>query len=180
MAALLLASARGGASLAAQSSQGAAPAVRVDVGTDTVVPGNRAFLPIVLKAPETVHVGTIVQEIRFPAQWLTFQEVRTPDGATVTAAAGPVQKRDEASVVEITLTAKAGGDIPIGPVATMIFTVAKEAPVERTPIVVENAAVRASTTAEPSRVIDGATGTAGTIELTKEDPVAFGCFFYMH
>jgi hypothetical protein len=179
IAALLLASPAAGVSVAAQSPQAPAEAVvRVSLGTDTVMPGDRAFLAVTLRAPDGARVGTTVHEIRFPAKWLTLDEVRTPADTPVTAKVGRPLNSAESTTVEVTLTANAGTTMSSGQVATVIFTVSKNVPVEQKSIAVENA-VRVLTADTPPRTISAA-GTPGTIEVSKDEPVAFGCFFYMH
>jgi hypothetical protein len=168
-----------GLPIRAQAAQPATPPVQVNVGTDTVMPGTRAFLAVTLRAPDGARVGATVHEIRFPAKWLTLDDVRMPADTPVTAKVGSPQQSAESTLIEVTLTAKAGTAMPNGQVATLIFTVSKDVPVDQKSIVVENV-VRALTADTPPRPIAGVTGTAGTIEVTKDEPVAFGCFFYMH
>jgi hypothetical protein len=154
----------------------------LDLGFDTEQPGHEVIMPLILDLPEGVEVGTVVSQITFPTQQLSFAEVTAglsaqAAGAEVTAVEGVDDQNPENTVITVTVSTGGGGAIPGGMLADLIFTISEDAFLEVS-VTLENA-VSAFTTDDPPRPVEAITGKAGEILVTATPPV-FACFFYMH
>ena len=152
----------------------------VDVGFDMGEPGLTVSLPIQLNAPEGIQVGTTVNEVAFPAQYLQFEEVR-PGAfaeAEVTASLKEDAENEDNTIVQVTVTAKPGETLPNGVAAFIVFKITDEAPGHET-LKLRNVA-RALDTSVPPSPVEPVTGRDGEIELLGSTPAVIICFFYLH
>ena len=153
----------------------------LDLGFDTEQPGHEVIMPLILDLPEGVEVGTLVSQITFPTQQLSFVEV-TPGlsaqaaGAEVSAVETVDDQNPENTIITVTASTN-GGAIPSGMIADLIFTISEDSSLEMT-VTLENE-VSAFTTEDPPRPVEPVAGRAGEILVTATPPV-FACFFYMH
>ena len=153
----------------------------LDLGFDTEQPGHEVVMPLILDLPEGVEVGTLVSQITFPTQQLSFAEVMAglsaqAAGAEVSAVETVDDQNPENTIITVTASTN-GGAIPSGMIADLIFTISQDAPLEMT-ITLGNV-VSAFTTEDPPRPVEPVAGRVGEIVVTATPPV-FACFFYMH
>lgn len=166
--------------LAAVSQGGDAEETTVDLGFDIGEAGLEVALPIQLKAPDGVQVGTTLNDIEFPTEWLQFQAVRVGPStdADVTASLKLGEASQDDDIVQITVTAAQGTTLTNGIVAFVVFKVADEVHEPQT-VKLRNVA-RALSTSVPPSPIEPVAGRDGEIELLASAPVVFACFFYLH
>lgn len=153
---------------------------RLNLGFDKSVPGDQAFIPLILTPATGVQIGRIIAEISFSSHALSFEEARPGEPATlVDAHIGTQVRTDEQnpenSVLEVVVATEQGEAIPGGIVAYLTFRIEEQAPAEV--IELQNTA-RVFTTDNPMEPAD-LTTTNGEIE-NLDIPVMFACFFYLH
>ncbi len=155
----------------------------VDAGFDSGVLGKRVLVSLTLTAPDGVRVGMTANEVTFPRNLLHFDEA-LPGlsaglvGADVAATVRTDDQRADNTVVEVTVTGKKGSAIPNGVVAILAFTLAENAPPDKT-VTLPNRA-RAMSADDPPRPIQPVSGKAGEVEMLAAPPTIISCFFYMH
>ena len=166
--------------LAAIPQEGGEEVTTVDVGFDMGEPGFSVSLAIQVKAPDGIQVGTTVNEVAFPSQFLQFEEVRVGPyaEAEVTASLKQDEENEDNMIVQVTVTAKEGQTIPNGVAAFMVFTIINEAPGHQL-LKLRNVA-RALNTSVPPSPIEPVTGRDCEIELLSTTPAVIICFFYLH
>jgi len=160
----------------------AAETARLDLGFDTEQPGHEVVMPLMLDLPEGVKVSTVISEITFPTDLLSFDEFSAglsaqAAGAEVSVVEKPDDQDPENTILTVTVSTPQEGAIPSGMVADLVFTISEDAPIEQT-ILLGNA-VSALTTDDPPRPVDPIMGKEGEILVSATSPV-FACFFYMH
>ena len=166
-------------SVAAPQEEGTSS--RLSLGFDKSVPGDQAFIPLILTPATGIEVGRIIAEVSFSNQALSFEEARPGQSATLVDAQISTQVRTdeqnpENSVLEVAVATEQGEAIPGGVVVYLTFRIAEQAPAGQV-IELRNTA-RVFTTDNPLEPADSTT-TNGEIE-NLEIPVMFACFFYMH
>jgi hypothetical protein len=126
-------------------------------------------------------VGKTVSEVSFPAGALSF--VRARNGvaadladAKVETAVRPDPKKAGSSILTVTVTG-GGTAIPSGIVASLSFTVAKDASVGQTIALAHTP--RAFSTGSEARPVEPVTGRDGEITVEGTAPI-IACFYYMH
>ena len=166
--------------LAAMPQEGGERVTTVDVGFDMGEPGLTVSLPIQLDAPDGIQVGTTVNEVAFPAQYLQFEEVRPGafTEAEVTASLKQDEENEDNTIIQVTVTALPGKTLPNGVAAFMVFQIIAEAPGHQL-LKLRNVA-RALDTSVPPSPIEPVTGRDGEIELLGSTPAVIICFFYLH
>lgn len=154
---------------------------RLNLGFDKSVPGDQAFIPLILTPATGVEIGRIIAEITFPSHLLSFEEARR--GAAANSADAQVSTRvsaeeqsPENSILEVVVATEEGAAIPGGIVVYLTFRIADHAPGGQI-IELQNTA-RVFTTDDPLDPVE-LTTTNGEIE-NLEFPVLFACFFFMH
>ncbi len=157
-------------------------AVRLDLGFGQSPPGSHVSMPIILTLPRGVEIGTATNEITFPTQLLSFQEVRKGLAAEIAEAEVTTEvKQDdqdpESSILKVTIKGKAGMAIPRGVLVDLVFNISEQAQLGET-IVLKNSASAVSSD-DPPQPIDPVTGNDGEIVI-DETAIVFACFFYMH
>ncbi len=157
-------------------------AVRLDLGFAQSPPGSHVSIPITLTLPRGVEIGSAINEITFPAQLLSFQEVRKGLAAEMVEAEVTTEvKQDdqdrERSILKVTIRSKTGMAIPRGVLIDLVFNVSEQAQLGET-LVLKNAA-SAVNLEDPPQPIDPITGDDGEVAI-DEAAIAFACFFYMH
>ena len=170
----------GTGTVSAVSQGGDAEETTVDLGFDIGEAGLEVSLPIQLKAPDGVQVGTTLNDVAFPTQWLQFQTVRVGPSTNAEVAASlklDAENQGE-EIVQVTVTTAQGTTLTNGIVAFVVFKVADEVQGHQT-IKLKNVA-RALNTSVPPSPIEPVTGRDGEIELLASAPVVFACFFYLH
>jgi hypothetical protein len=157
-------------------------AVRLDLAFGQSPPGSHVSIPITLTLPRGVQIGSATNEITFPTQLLSFQEVIKGLAADiveaeVTTEVKPNDQDPESSILKVTIEAKAGMAIPRGVLVDLVFNISEQAQLGET-IVLKNSASAVSPD-DPPQPIDPVTGNDGEI-LIDETAIVFACFFYMH
>ncbi|MBI3940724.1 MAG: hypothetical protein HY315_07805 [Acidobacteria bacterium] len=175
---LIAALACGSKESAAQGPSGLA----LDLSSDTESPGSEITLRLSLRVPEGVQIAKAESEITYPGQLLAFREARPGSsakavGAEVSATRQAVNANFENSVLRITISAKPGGSIPAGTLASLIFKISENAPSEGT--ITLNNKVSAWTPQSPSVPVQFIAGKDGEVKVIDSPPI-FACFFYMH
>lgn len=154
---------------------------RVEISQSVGPPGGRVALPVRLAGAEAAQLGTVKLTLRFPAASLTFEKAEIGGlGFSVDATATAVSE-SRGSDVEVTVTLatpKVEGtreSLLDGPVAQLLFTVAKDLE----PETVLRLAVEATGTpvGADARVMPL---TAKPAEVVVSNPTVIACFFYMH
>jgi hypothetical protein len=135
------------------------------------------MVPIILEVPEGVTVGATVNEIRFQADLLKFEEVTLGDAgiaadAKVETDLQPAKEDPKQSVLTVRVTGTKG--MKTGTLASVGFTVAKQA--EGT--IVLNNKPQAFTPGSSPQPLSPVEGVNGEIQLGA--PPVIACFFYMH
>ena len=156
--------------------------MRLDLGFAQSPPGSHVSIPITLTLPRGVEIGSAINEITFPAQLLSFQEVRKGLAAEMVEAEVTTEvKQDdqdrERSILKVTIRSKTGMAIPRGVLIDLVFNVSEQAQLGET-LVLKNAA-SAVNLEDPPQPIDPITGDDGEVAI-DEAAIAFACFFYMH
>ncbi len=157
-------------------------AARLDLGFGQSPPGSHVSIPITLFLPRGVEIGSAINEITFPAQLLSFQEVRKGLAAEVVEAEVTTEvKQDdqdpESSILKVTIEGKAGMAIPRGVLVDLVFNISEQAQLGEI-LVLKNVASAVSPD-DPPRPVDPVTGSDGEIVI-DETAIVFACFFYMH
>jgi len=157
-------------------------AVRLDLAFGQSPPGSHVSIPITLTLPRGVQIGSATNEITFPTQLLSFQEVRKGLAAEIAEAevTTEVKQNDqdpESSILTVTIEGKAGMAIPRGVLVDLVFNISEQAQLGET-IVLKNLASAVSPD-DPPQPIDPVTGNDGEVVI-DETAIVFACFFYMH
>ncbi len=155
---------------------------RLDLGFAQSPPGSHVSIPLTLTLPRGVEVGGATNEITFPAQLLSFQEVRKGLAAEMVEAEVTTEvKQDdedpESSVLKVTIVSKAGMAIPRGVLIDLVFNISEQAQLGET-LLLKNAASAVSPD-DPPQPVDPVAGDDGRI-LIDEAAIVFACFFFMH
>lgn len=149
---------------------------RVDVTQSAGPAGGKVSVPIRLTGVEDARVSAVTLTLRFVADKLTFGTVEIGglgESAGVTATAKAERRAGDTLLVITLATAEKDGaraPMPDGPIAQVVFTVAKNLKPETViPLKVQAAGADAAVTL--------ATRDA---EVIVSNPPAISCFFYMH
>lgn len=156
-------------------------AARVTFPQSVGPPGGVVSIPVQLAGGRAVKIGALTVTLRFPAARLTFTKAEvgglgTAVGAKVTAR---TERQGDDTVLNLTIaTPEVSGArtaLPDGPIAQVMFTVAKDLKPE-TVIALkgEAAAFGLSAAATPVTI------PAGDGEIIVSNPSVISCFFYMH
>lgn len=177
----VIAVARSEAAQGSGESSGSPP-IRLDLGFGQSPPGQHIQIPLTLALPRGTQVGSTTNEITFPSQLLSFQEVR--EGLSVELAEAEIKtdvKPDQDNldnlVLTVTIVGREGAAIPRGVLADLMFAISNQAQMGET-IVLKNT-VSALSSGDFPQPVDSIIGSDGEI-LIDETPVVFACFFYMH
>lgn len=154
---------------------------RVEITQSAGPPGGTVAVPIRLVDAERAKIGALKVTLRFSAASLTFMKVEVGGlGEAVGAEATAKSERDGPEIVlEITMATPETGagrePLPVGPIAQMLFTVAKNLKPEtaiRMRVAASGAGAR--DVSEPVAV------AAKDAEIIVSNPTVISCFFYMH
>ena len=156
-------------------------AARVTFPQSVGPPGGVVSIPVQLTGGESVNIGGLTVTLRFPAARLTFTKAEvgglgTAVGARVTAR---TERRGDETVLEVTIaTPEVSGAktaLPDGPIAQLMFTVAKDLKPETViALKAEAAALGLTAAAKPVTI------PTGDGEIVVSNPSVISCFFYMH
>jgi hypothetical protein len=157
-------------------------AARLDLGFGQSPPGSHVSIPLTLTLPRGLEMGSTTNAITFPAQFLSFQEVRKGLAAEMVEAEVTTEvKQDDqdpdSSILKVTIESKNGMAIPRGVLLDVVFNISEQAQLGET-LVLKNAA-SAVNLEDPPQPIEPLTGDDGEIVI-DEAAIVFACFFYMH
>ena len=138
-------------------------------------------VPIQLSGVESGQIGTLTLKLRFLSNKLTFTKVEVGglgDSVGAVATTG-MQRRGDETLLEVTIATPekegARAPIPDGPIAQLMFTVAKDLKPETViPLTLQVAGVGTKAGAEAVKV------SARDGEIIVANPSVISCFFYMH
>lgn len=163
----------------AQAEPATAP--RVVLAQSVGPPGGSVSVPIQLSGVESASLGALTLRLAFPAARLTFSKaviggVGEAAGVELTTA---TQQRGPETLLDVKMSTReqdgVKAAIPDGPIAQLVFNVARDLK----PETVIRVKLQASGTAQrsgaaPVKVLarDG--------EIVVSNPPVIGCFFYMH
>jgi hypothetical protein len=144
-------------------------------------PGGIVAVPIQLSGVESGQIGTLTLKLRFLSNKLTFTKVEVGGlgdsvGAVATA---EMQRRGDETLLEVTIATPekegARAPIPDGPIAQLMFKVAKDLKPETViPLALQVTGGGTKAGAEPVKV------SARDGEIIVANPSVISCFFYMH
>ncbi len=156
-------------------------AARLDLGFGQSPPGSHVSIPLTLTLPRGLEMGSTTNAITFPAQFLSFQEVRKGLAAEMVEAEVTTEvKQDDqdpdSSILKVTIESKNGMAIPRGVLLDVVFNISEQAQLGET-LVLKHAA-SAVNLEDPPQPIEPLTGDDGEIVI-DEAAIVFACFFYM-
>ena len=161
--------------------QEAATAPRVVLAQSVGPPGGTVPVPIQLTGFEGASVGSLTLRLAFTTARLTFSkaEVGGVGEAAGVEVATETQQRGAETLIDVKITTReqdgVRAPIPDGPVAQLLFTVAKDLKPETViPIKVQASATSQRDGAAPVKP------AARDGEVVVSNPPVIGCFFYMH
>lgn len=154
---------------------------RVNIAQSVGPPGGVVAVPIQLSGVESGQIGTLTLKLRFLSNKLTFTKVEVGglgDSVGAVATTG-MQRRGDETLLEVTIATPekegARAPIPDGPIAQLMFTVAKDLKPETViPLTLQVAGVGTKAGAEAVKV------SARDGEIIVANPSVISCFFYMH
>lgn len=159
----------------------AASGPRVALAQSVGPPGGTVSVPVQLTGFDGASVGALTLRLTFATARLTFSKVEiggVGEAAGVEVAT-ETQARDAETWLEIKMSTReqdgARAPIPDGPVAQLLFTVAKGLKPETViPVKLQASATGQQAGAAPVKV------AAKDGEIIVSNPPVIGCFFYMH
>ena len=165
----------------AQAQAEAASGPRVVLAQSVGPPGGTVSVPVQLTGFEGASVGSLTLRLTFTTARLTFSKVEiggVGEAAGVDVAT-ETQAREAETLLEIKITTHeqdgAKAPIPDGPVAQVLFTVAKGLKPETViQVKLEAGGTGQKAGAAPVKV------AAKDGEIIVSNPPVIGCFFYMH
>lgn len=154
---------------------------RVNIAQSVGPPGGIVAVPIQLSGVESGQIGKLTLTLRFPSNKLTFTKVEVGGLGDSVGAVGTTEmhRRGDETLLEVTITTPekegARAPIPDGPIAQLMFRVAKDLKPETViPLTLQAAGVGTKAGAEPVKV------SARAGEIIVGNPSVISCFFYMH
>lgn len=172
---------------ASPPAQEPAPAAREKASPRVTLPqsvgpaGGAVAVPVRLAGADSVEIGVLTVTLRFPAARLTFTKAEVGGlGAAVDArATARTERRGEDTLLEVTIatpaTSGARTPLPDGPIAQLMFTVAKDLKPET--VIALNVEAAGLDTVEGAAPV---TIAASDSEIIVSNPSVISCFFYMH
>ncbi|MEO5895545.1 MAG: cohesin domain-containing protein [Vicinamibacterales bacterium] len=144
-------------------------------------PGGTVAVPVQFAGVQSAPTGVITLKLRFAGSKLTFTKVELGGVAESVDAVATVtaQQRGDERVLDVTIaTPEKDGTraaLPDGPLAQLLFTVAKDQKAQTViPVKVEASVAGLAADAAAVKV------PAPDGEVIVANPVVISCFFYMH
>ena len=166
---------------AAGAQAAAATAPRVILAQSVGPPGGTVSVPIQLSGVESASLGALTLRLAFPAARLTFSKavvggVGEAAGVELTT---ETQQRGPETLLDVKMTTReqdgVKAAIPDGPIAQLVFNVARDLKPETViRVKLQASGTRQQSGAAPVKLLtrDG--------EIVVSNPPVIGCFFYMH
>jgi hypothetical protein len=161
------------------SAAAAQEAVTVDLGMDAALAGEQTSLSVVLStATEGPEVRALHVEVAVPTRLVSFVKLAKGSAAEKSQADAKAEvvasTTPDESILKIDVSAPAS--IRQGPLASLTFQVAKDAPGD------SKVTLKVSKVTARSAAGDDLKAGAvdGTVTVLSENSPVFACFFYMH
>lgn len=153
---------------------------RVEVTQSVGPPGGKVAVPVRLVGADPAQIGSVTLVLSFPASSLTFEKLEIGGLGEAVGATGTSswERRGANVALQVTIeTPDRDGNrepLPDGPVAQILFTVARDLE----PETVIRMTVEA--TARPLGAGETIPIAAKPAEIVVSNPTVISCFFYMH
>ena len=159
---------------------GADQQARVSLGAIPLLAGDTADIPLILSAPETIKIASVVETISLPKKLVSFTKAVLGLAGEQSQAEINTKTTDggspDLSTLEVTITSK--GPMKAGVLAYLKFKVSPDA--RKGTITLKLLESKGTTeSGGPVQITNGKDGAIGVFDTTEEMPI-IGCFFFSH